>query len=216
MASSASPARISAAASMIAFRPGAADPVDRRGGRRVGEAGLQRGLAGRGLPGPSLEDLAHEDLVDRRSPDRGPPALDGRPDGDPTELDGRDGRQRPAELADRRSGGADEVDVAVRAGAGRVMARIYIARRGSTVTTREKVVRDDHPVDLVGALVDLRALRVAHEPLDAGLARVAGRPEQLDRVRRDPHRGVRGGPLRQSMRPRRCSRRDPWPRRPRG
>ena len=74
-ASSASPARISAAASMIALRP---EPQTRlivvaRGGVR--EAGLERRLARRRLAGAGLEDLAHQDVVDRRrSPGPGRPA----------------------------------------------------------------------------------------------------------------------------------------------
>ena len=59
----------------------------------------------------------------------------------------------------------------------------------------EQLVGHDQPVDLVGALVDLGALRVAHQAFDPGLARIAARPEQLDRVRRDAHRGVRRGPF---------------------
>ena len=74
----------------------------------------------------------------------------------------------------------------------------------------ENLVGHDQPVDLVGAFVDLGALRVAHQALDAGLARVPTRPEQLDRVGRDPHRGVGGGPLRDRRQPRRSARRGPW------
>ena len=41
----------------------------------------------------------------------------------------------------------------------------------------QDLARHDLAVDLVGALVDLGALGVAHQPLDAGLARVPARPE---------------------------------------
>ena len=59
----------------------------------------------------------------------------------------------------------------------------------------QDLARHDLAVDLVRALVDLGALGVAHQALDAGLARVATRAEQLDRIGRDPHRGVGGGPF---------------------
>ena len=48
------------------LQPGAADPVDRRGAGRHGQAGAQGRLAGGRLADARLEDLAHEDLVDRR------------------------------------------------------------------------------------------------------------------------------------------------------
>ena len=67
-ATSASPARISAAASMIALSP---EPQTRLIVVALvvdGQAGLERGLAGRRLADPGLEDLAHEDLVDRPCP----------------------------------------------------------------------------------------------------------------------------------------------------
>ena len=41
----------------------------------------------------------------------------------------------------------------------------------------QQLVRDDEAVDLVRALVDLGALRVAHQAFDAGVPRVAGAAE---------------------------------------
>ena len=108
---------------------GAADPVDGRGARAVRESRLQERLARGGLPDAGLQDLAHEHLVDpgRRRIEAGP--LDGRPDRDAPELGGRDGAQRPGELADRRARGAHDEDVAVRSGVGEGHARIYTALR---------------------------------------------------------------------------------------
>src|SRR5215471_3769196 len=56
----------------------------------------------------------------------------------------------------------------------------------------EQLARDDHPLDLVGAFVDLHDLGVPHEPLHRELPRVPDTPEDLDRVRRDLHGRVRG------------------------
>ena len=95
-----------------------ADAVDGRGGGAVREARLERRLPGGCLAGAGLEDLAHQDLVDLRCRRVQARALDGRPDRDAAELRGRHGGQRAAELADRRSRRADEIDVAVRAGGG--------------------------------------------------------------------------------------------------
>ena len=70
--SSASPARISAAASMIALRP---EPQTRLIVVALvvsGEARLERGLASRRLADAGLQDLAHEDLVDRGRRRAGP------------------------------------------------------------------------------------------------------------------------------------------------
>jgi hypothetical protein len=41
----------------------------------------------------------------------------------------------------------------------------------------QQLVRDDEAVDLVRALVDLGAFRVAHQAFDAGFPRVAGAAE---------------------------------------
>ena len=90
----------------------AADAVD---GRRAGarrKAGLEGRLACRRLTDAGLEDLAHEDVVDRRAFGEAGP-LDGGSDGHSTK--GRGGRrgERSAELADRRPDGRHEVDTAV-------------------------------------------------------------------------------------------------------
>src|SRR5438132_10602532 len=61
----------------------------------------------------------------------------------------------------------------------------------------EDLVGHDQAVDLVRPLVDLGALRVAHQPLDSGLTRVAAATEQLDGIGRDPHRRVRRRPFRE-------------------
>src|SRR5690349_6403179 len=54
----------------------------------------------------------------------------------------------------------------------------------------EELAGHDHALDLVGALVDLGDLGVAHHALDREVAGVAVAPEQLHRVGRDLHRGV--------------------------
>ena len=64
---SASPARISAAASMIDFRPEPQTRLIVVALVRVRQARAQRGLAGRRLADAGLEDLAHQDVVDRAS-----------------------------------------------------------------------------------------------------------------------------------------------------
>src|SRR5262245_39746085 len=63
--------------------------------------------------------------------------------------------------------------------------------RSLLMTSRpEQVLRDHDPLNLVRALVDLRDLGVAHEPLGRRVLRVAEAAEQLHAVGRDPHRGV--------------------------
>jgi hypothetical protein len=52
------------------------------------EAGAECSLPGRRLAGSRLEDLAHEDLVDRRAVGK-PRPLGGGSNGDSTKLDGR-------------------------------------------------------------------------------------------------------------------------------
>ena len=114
-ATSASPARISAAASMIALSP---EPQTRLIVVALVVSGSPAGegrLAGRRLADAGLEDLAHQDLVDRRALGQAG-SLHGGPDGDAAELGGGHAAQRAAELADRGALGADDVDVAVRAG----------------------------------------------------------------------------------------------------
>ena len=57
------------------LQAGAADAVDGRGGRRVGESGAQDRLASGRLAGTALEDLAHEHVVEGgRRPARARPA----------------------------------------------------------------------------------------------------------------------------------------------
>ena len=50
----------------------------------------------------------------------------------------------------------------------------------------------DQSLDLLRSFVELGDLRVAHHPLDRELVDVAVAAEDLDGVRRDPHRGVAG------------------------
>src|SRR5204862_2895647 len=59
---------------------------------------------------------------------------------------------------------------------------------GGTLGTHRP--RDHDALDLVGALVDLRDLRVAHHALDRVFLDVAVAAEDLDRVGRDLHRDV--------------------------
>src|SRR6478672_11155414 len=61
----------------------------------------------------------------------------------------------------------------------------------------QDLARDDLPVDLVGAFVDLGTLGIAHQPLDAGLPRIAARAEQLHSLGGDTHGHVRRGPFRE-------------------
>src|SRR5262249_2015754 len=64
------------------------------------------------------------------------------------------------------------------------------------LTEPEQLARDDEPLDLVGALVDLHDLGVPHEALHRELPRVTDTAEDLDCVGRDLHRRVRGKALR--------------------
>ena len=114
-ATSASPARISAAASMIALRP---DPQTRLivvalvvSGRPARSAAWRAGA----WPAPACSTWPiRTSSIGVSIGQAG--ALDRRADRDAAELDGGNVGQRPAELADRRARGADDVDVAVRAG----------------------------------------------------------------------------------------------------
>src|SRR6185295_13663368 len=54
----------------------------------------------------------------------------------------------------------------------------------------QQLARDDEPLDLVGALVDLHDLGVPHEALHRELPRVADAAEHLDRVGGDLHRRI--------------------------
>src|SRR5215211_6733832 len=65
------------------------------------------------------------------------------------------------------------------------------------IAGQEDLARDDQPLDLRGALVDLEELRVTHELLDRVLLDVAVAAEDLDRVRGHLHRRVRGETLRE-------------------
>src|SRR5574342_1375965 len=60
----------------------------------------------------------------------------------------------------------------------------------------EQLARDDEPLDLVSAFVDLHDLRVPHEALDRKLPRVPDASEDLDCVGRDLHRRICGEALR--------------------
>src|SRR4029078_7776170 len=77
--------------------------------------------------------------------------------------------------------------------------RMESLRRGlsAALGPLEDLARDDLPVDLVGALVALGTLSVAHQPLDARLPRIAARAEQLHSLGGDTHGHVRRGPFRE-------------------
>src|SRR5437870_10055098 len=64
-----------------------------------------------------------------------------------------------------------------------------------TASSTQELFGDDHPLDLVRALVDLHDLRVAHVPLHRELPRIAVPAEDLHRVGGDLHRGVAGPAL---------------------
>src|SRR5207248_366520 len=70
--------------------------------------------------------------------------------------------------------------------------------RSISIGTRQEYFRCDHePLDLRGALVDLKQLRVAHELLDRVLLDVAVAAEHLHRIGRDLHRRIGGEALRE-------------------
>ena len=58
----------------------------------------------------------------------------------------------------------------------------------STVSVRVQLARDHDALDLRRAFVDLGDLRVAEQPLDRIVLHVAVSAEDLDRLRRHPHR----------------------------
>jgi hypothetical protein len=60
----------------------------------------------------------------------------------------------------------------------------------------QEIPRDDEALDLLGPLVQLGDLRIAHHPLDRVVRRVAVATEDLDRVSRHGHRRVAGEELR--------------------
>ena len=70
------------------------------------DAGLDLGLARGDLALAGLEDLAHDDVLDLLGLDVG--ALERGLDRDAAQLGGVEGRQPAAQLADRRSGGAED------------------------------------------------------------------------------------------------------------
>ena len=76
---------------------------------------------------------------------------------------------------------------------GMAIVRIYFA-------LAQQRARHHHALNLVGALVDLGDLGVAHHPLDREVLRVAGAAEQLHRVGGDLHRDIGGEALRRRRR----------------
>src|SRR6188472_3356231 len=74
-----------------------------------------------------------------------------------------------------------------------------LVRRG-----QEDLLRDDEPLNLRRALVDLEELRVAHQLLDRVLLDVPEAAEDLNGVRRDLDRRVGGEPLREGRLERRA------------
>src|SRR4051794_19008736 len=63
--------------------------------------------------------------------------------------------------------------------------------RSISITRHEQLSCDHEPLDLRRALVDLVELRVAHQLLDRVLLHVAVAAEDLHRVGRDLHAGIR-------------------------
>src|SRR5271165_554648 len=66
------------------------------------------------------------------------------------------------------------------------------SRRTAALVLLEQLAGDDHLLHLVGALVDLRHLRIAQEALDREVLGVAVAAEELHGVDRDRHGGVGG------------------------
>src|SRR5439155_132617 len=60
---------------------------------------------------------------------------------------------------------------------------------------RIEAAGDDDPLDFAGAFIDLGHLRVAKQFLDGEVPHVDVPPEQLHRLSRDPHGGLRGEQL---------------------
>ena len=85
---------------------GQADLVDRQ--RRDGhrDAGLHGRLTGRDLPGPGLQDLAHDHVLDLVRRDAG--LLEGALDRDPTEIGAGEVLERAEQPAHRRPGPGDD------------------------------------------------------------------------------------------------------------
>ena len=85
---------------------GPTDLVDRRGANRVGDAGSDRGLAGRRLAQSGTEDTAQVDLIDTIWPH-----LDSRQGlrhNEAAQLGGGHGAEHPAEASHRCSHRADD------------------------------------------------------------------------------------------------------------
>ena len=205
---SASPARISAAASMIALSPEPQTRLIVVALVVTGQAGLERRLAGRRLADAGLEDLAHQDLVDRRvaraSPARSTAARIATP---PSSVAGTLG-QRAAELADRRARGADEVDVAVRA--------LVLHRRECTPASGESGVsagRQTGGMDDTRVGQRLRAVRI-HEALASAGSGAGSRGRRADGHVPDRARSARGAHARGHPAVAACARRAHRTRRP--
>ena len=73
--------------------------------------------------------------------------------------------------------------------------RQEVGRSDVGLDAGEELAGDHDPLDLVGALVDLGDLGVAHHPLDGVLAGVAVAPEDLHGVGGDLHCHVGGEAL---------------------
>src|SRR5512143_1284997 len=65
----------------------------------------------------------------------------------------------------------------------------------ATLSLGVQLARDDDSLNLRGALVDLRHLRVAEQPFDGVVLHVSIAAEDLDRLRRDRGCGLAGGVL---------------------
>src|SRR5207302_5163303 len=95
------------------------------------------------------------------------------------------GPPAPAEPGTWVSGTAARSRKAVPEGAVAVAAEVSAARR----STQERP-GDDHALNLVRALVDLRDLGVSHHPLHRVVRDVAVSAQQLYAISGDPHRHV--------------------------
>ena len=186
------------------LEPRAADPVDGRRRGRVGEAGLEHGLASRRLAGTGLEDLAHQHVVDDGGRRVEAGALDGGPDRDAPELGGRDAGQRAAELADRRARRADDVDVAVRAGVR--LGHAPNLHRASAAPRRRRSAGGSGWCPRRSGRPSRRASGARRRSRASSRSpRTAGR-RRWRRASRRPTRSTW-----RSTRPRRSARRGPWP-----
>src|SRR3954463_9312265 len=84
--------------------------------------------------------------------------------------------------------------VATTSGSALMTAR-YVLPPTARHPSAEQLPGHDHPLDLVRPLVDLGDLGVPHHALGRVVPGVAVAAEELDGVRRDPHRGVGGEAL---------------------